>query len=174
MSGRYDPELEDMLRDPELLRLAAILSSAHTPEPPLDDAFKSGLRRELMQKAWGATERRGSWWRRLAAPPRVAWVGAAALVALIALVVVQTQGTGGNGEVVVGSPQSGGTAVQLQQPILVSFNQPMDHQSTEQAIQIVPATSVEFRWSGDTTLFVQPTSGNLAPNTQYQVTKDPS
>ncbi|TME96080.1 MAG: hypothetical protein E6I34_00120 [Chloroflexi bacterium] len=173
MSGRYDPELEDMLRDPELLRLAAMLSSAHTPEPPLDDAFKSGLRRELMQKAWGATERRGSWWRRLAAPPRVAWVGAAALVALIALVVVQTQGTGGNGEVVVGSPQSGGTAVQLQQPILVSFNQPMDHQSTEQAIQIVPATSVEFRWSGDTTLFVQPTSGNLAPNTQYQVTIGP-
>jgi len=173
LSGRYDPELEDTLRDPELLRLAAMLSSAHTPEPPLDDAFKSGLRRELMQKAWEATERRGSWWRRLAAPPRVAWVGAAALVALIALVVVQTQGTGGNGEVVVGSPQSGGTAVQLQQPILVSFNQPMDHQSTEQAVQIVPATSVEFRWSGDTTLFVQPTSGNLAPNTQYQVTIGP-
>ncbi len=172
MNKRRDPELEDTLRDPELLRLAAMLSSAHTPEPPLDDAFRSALRRQLMAKAWEAGERRGSFWRFLSAPPRVAWVGAAAVVALIALVVVQTQS--GNGSLVVNSPQSGGTQVALQQPILVSFNQPMDHQSTEQAVQIVPATAVRFIWKDDNTLYVQPTSGNLAPNTQYQVTVGPT
>ncbi len=172
MNERYDPELEDALRDPELLRLAAMLSSAHTPEPPLDDAFRSALRRQLMAKAWEASERRGSFWSLLSAPPRVAWVGAAAVVALIALVVVQTQTS--NGTVVVASPQSGATAVQLQQPILVSFNQPMDHQSTEQAVQIVPATAVKFIWKDDNTLYVQPISGDLAPNTQYQVTVGPT
>ena len=173
MNRRYDPELEDILPDPELLHIASMLSSAHTPDPPLDEAFKSGLRRELMARAWQAAERRGSFWRRLAAPPRMAWVGAVALVALIALVVLQTQQPG-SGDIQIASPQSGGTQVQLQQPILVSFNQPMDHPSTEQAVQIVPATAVQFRWVGDTQLYVQPTSGDLAPNTQYQVTIGPS
>jgi hypothetical protein len=40
-------------------------------------------------------------------------------------------------------------------------------------VQITPATNVSFSWSGDTVLYVQPTSGNLAPNTQYQVTIGP-
>ncbi len=64
------------------------------------------------------------------------------------------------------------SAVRLQQPILVNFNQPMNHPSTESAVQITPATTVAFSWSANT-LFVQPTSGNLAPNTQYQVTIGP-
>ena len=53
MSGQHiDPELNDVLQDPELLRLAGMLSRAQTPSPPLDDAFKSALRRQLMDVAW--------------------------------------------------------------------------------------------------------------------------
>jgi hypothetical protein len=60
--------------------------------------------------------------------------------------------------------------VNPQQAIELRFSQAMDHPSTEAAVQVTPATSVAYSWNGDTVLFVQPTSGNLAPNTQYQVT----
>ena len=54
----------------------------------------------------------------------------------------------------------------------MKFNQPMDHKSTEAAVVIQPATYVAFSWQ-ENTLAVQPTSGNLAPSTQYQVTIGP-
>lgn len=174
MSMPRDQELEDILQDPELLRLADRLRSVRLAEPPLDDAFRSALRRQLMQKAWEMTDGRLPWWRRLAAPPSLAWAGAAAGVVLIAAVVVymSTQQPGGFNEVVITSPIQGGQAVALQQPIKVSFNQPMDHASTEAAVQIQPATSVIYSWS-DNVLSVLPVAGNLAPNTQYQVTIGP-
>jgi Bacterial Ig-like domain len=171
-----DPELYDILGDPELIRVARKLSSASAPEPPLDDAFKSSLRRELMAEAWRSAEGKNAWWRRVFAPAGLAWVGAAAMVVIVASVVLYTtsQPTGGlNQTVIVTSPQKDSGAVALRDPILVSFNQPMDHQSTEAAVQITPATTVAFRWSDDKTLYVQPTSGNLAPNTQYLVTIGP-
>jgi Bacterial Ig-like domain len=176
MSGDMDPELYDILGDPELIRVARKLSSASAPEPPLDDAFKSSLRRELMAEAWRSAEGKNAWWRRVFAPAGLAWVGAAAMVVIVASVVVYTtsQPTGGLSQtVIVTSPQKDSGAVALRDPILVSFNQPMDHQSTEAAVQITPATTVAFRWSDDKTLYVQPTSGNLAPNTQYLVTIGP-
>jgi hypothetical protein len=175
MKNFHDPELEDILQDDELRRIATLLSSAAMPEPPLDDAFRTGLRRQLMQQAWGEAEGGSSWWRRAFAPPGLAWAGAAAGLVLIASVVVfvATQKPGGLTEVVVNSPLDGGKQVALQQPILVSFNQPMDHRSTEAAVQISPATNVAFSWQNSNTLAVLPTSGNLAPNTQYQVTIGP-
>ncbi|HZK73702.1 MAG TPA: Ig-like domain-containing protein, partial [Clostridia bacterium] len=93
---------------------------------------------------------------------------------LIASVVLltQIQGPPGSDQIVITSPIADAHAVQLQQPILVKFNQPMNHASTESAVQITPATYVAFSWSANT-LAVQPTSGNLAPNTQYQVTIGP-
>lgn len=174
MSVPRDHELDDVLQDPELLRLAERLGSVRLAEPPLDDAFRSALRRQLMQKAWEMTEGRLSWWRRLAAPPSLAWAGAAVGVVLIAGVVVymSTQQPGGLNEVVITSPIQGGQAVALQQPILVRFNQPMDHASTEAAVQIQPATSVVYSWSAND-LSVLPIAGDLAPNTQYQVTIGP-
>lgn len=174
MSTPRDRELEDLLQDPELLRLADRLRTVRLAEPPLDDAFRSALRRQLMQKAWEMTDGRVPWWRRLAAPPSLAWAGAAAGVVLIAAVVVymSTQQPGGFNEVVITSPIQGGQAVALQQPILVSFNQPMDHASTEAAVQIQPATSVVYSWSANV-LSVLPIAGDLAPNTQYQVTIGP-
>ena len=172
MSMHHDPELDDVLQDLELIRIAGMLRSARRAEPPLDDAFRSELRRKLMQKAWDSGEGRVPWWSRLTAPPAIAWAGAAAGVLLIAAVVVyMTQQS--SGELVITSPIADAPAVQLQQPILVKFSQPMDHQSTQDAVQITPATYVSFSWQ-ENTLAVQPTSGNLAPNTQYQVTIGPT
>lgn len=176
MSGQpTDPELNDVLRDPELLRLAQLLSRAETPAPPLDDAFKSALRRQLMDIAWRSAEGKDSWWRGWLSPPRLTWVGAAAVVVMIASVVIYTaaQPPGGFDEVIVQSPQQDQSAVALHQPILVSFNQAMDHPSTEKATEITPATSVSFSWNGDAQMYIQPLSGDLAPNTQYQVTIGP-
>lgn len=176
MNGWHDPELEDVLQDDELRRIATLLGSVQTSEPPLDDAFRTGLRRQLMQQAWSMAEGRSSWWRRAFAPPGLAWAGAAAGVILIAAVVIAQFGQGASSpfQIVVTSPVDGGRAVALQQPILVKFSQPMDRPSTEAAVQITPATQVAYSWdSNSTTLEVQPTSGNLAPNTQYQVTIGP-
>jgi Bacterial Ig-like domain/WD40-like Beta Propeller Repeat len=177
MNAFHDPELDDILQESDLRRVADLLRSARAPEPPLDDAYRTGLRRQLMQEAWSMAEGRGSsWWRRLFAPPGLAWAGAVSGVLLIAAVAVwtATQQNGSLGQVFVASPQDGKNNVALGQPILVSFNQPMDHQSTEAAVQITPATSVVYAWDAKSvTLQVTPVTGNLAPNTQYQVTIGP-
>jgi hypothetical protein len=175
MNARHDPELDEILQDQELRRIGNLLSAAVRPEPPVDEAFRSGLRRQLMHQAWEMGEGRPSWFRRAFAPPGLAWIGATAGVLLIASVVVYilTQPAGVS-TLVVSSSMDGSHAVALQQPILVSFNQPMDHPSTEAAVQIAPATNVSYAWSASSnTLSVLPTSGNLAPNTQYQVTIGP-
>jgi Bacterial Ig-like domain len=173
MNSYHDPELDDVLREDDLRHIASVLSSSRTAEPPLDEAFQTGLRRQLMNEAWAMTEGRESWWRRAFAPPGLAWAGAAAGLLLIASVVVYTtlQQPGGINQIVVNSPLDGNRNVALQQPILVSFNQPMDHASTESAVQITPATNTTYSWADNSrTLVVQPTGGTLAPNTQYQVT----
>lgn len=171
MSSYHDPELEDVLQDDELRRVASMLSTVRPPGAPLDEAFRTGLRRQLMQQAWAMGEGRTSWWRRAFAPPGIAWAGAAAGLLLIASIVVwyAVQQPGGLTQVDLQSAIDGKTNVALQQPILVSFNQPMDHKSTQDAVQITPATNVAYSWDVNT-LAVLPTSGNLAPNTQYQVT----
>ena len=175
MNAYHDPELDDVLQDDELRRLASVLEAARMPDPPVDDAFRTSLRRQLMQQAWTMSQGRDRWWRRLLSPPGLAWAGSAAGLVLIASVVVynQLQAPGGFQQVVVNSQIDGSNGVALAQPILVSFNQPMNHQTTEAAVQITPATTVAFSWN-ENTLYVQPTSGNLAPNTQYQVTIGPS
>ncbi|HEX9546358.1 MAG TPA: Ig-like domain-containing protein [Acidimicrobiales bacterium] len=178
MSMWHDPELDDILQDGELQHVADLLRGGRmTEDPPLDDAFRSALRRQLMNRAWGMGGTTVPWWRKAFGPAGLAWAGAAVGVLLIAAAVVFTAltspTTGGlTQEVQVTSPMNDQSAVRLQQPILVNFNQPMDHRSTEGAVQITPATTVAFSWSSNT-LSVQPTSGNLAPNTQYQVTIGP-
>src|SRR5258706_12557157 len=165
MNVRQDPDLDDVLQDEEMRRIGQLLGSSRRPAPPLDDAFRSGLRRQLMQQAWEMGEGRPSLWRRVFAPPGLAWLGATAGLALIAGLVVfyTTQQPGGFNQIFVQSPIDGNRAVALQQPILVNFNQPMDHPSTEAAVQIMAATNVTFSWSSNT-LAVQPASGILAPN----------
>ena len=176
MSMPHDPEFEDLFADPGLAEFANALRSVEQPDAPLDPAFRSALRRQLMQKAWEMSEGRIPWWRRLASPPGLAWAGAAAGMALIASVVVfmSTQGPAVQTEqVLFTSSVADARGVQLQQPIPLTFNQAMDHPSTEAAVQVQPATKVTYTWQGNT-LLVQPQGGNLAPNTQYQVTVGPS
>ena len=171
----FDPELEDALeRDPELMRIARMLGSAKSADPPYDAEFRATLRRRLMDQAWDSVEDRRAWWRGLFAPQRMAWASAAAVVVLVAGVVLYTAAQP-PGQIIeqfpkATSPLQDQAAVNPQQAIELRFSQAMDHPSTEAAVQITPATSVAFSWSGDTVLYVQPTSGNLAPNTQYQVT----
>jgi Bacterial Ig-like domain len=172
MNMNHDPELDDVLQDEELVRLAGLLRATRRAEPPLDDAFRSALRRQLMQKAWGMDEERTPWWHRLTGPPALAWAGAALGILLIGSVAVFSANQPPSGDLIITSPFADAHAVQLQQPILVSFNQPMNHPSTEAAVQITPATYVTFSWNVNT-LAVHPTSGNLAPNTQYRVTIGP-
>lgn len=174
----FDPELADALeRDPELMRIAGMLSSAQHPEPPLDDAFKASLRRRLMDQAWDSVEDKRAWWRGWFAPQRLAWASAAAVLLVAASVVLFTSGqnTGGFTQkvVTIGSDLNDRAEVPVQQAIPLRFNVPMDHQSTEAAVQVTPATAVAFSWNGDQVLYVTPTSGNLAPNTQYQVRVGP-
>src|SRR5258708_27894245 len=106
MNARHDPELDDVLQDEELSRLAGLLSSTRREEPPLDDAFRSGLRRQLMQQAWEMGEGRQSLWRRIFPPPGLAWVGATAGVMLISTILILhwTQQTGGGQKGVRPSP----------------------------------------------------------------------
>jgi hypothetical protein len=173
MNARHDPELDDILQDEELLRLGQLLSAAERPEPPVDEAFRSGLRRQLMQQAWEMSEGKPSLWKRAFAPPGMAWIGATAGLLLIASIVVfNSIQPPASTDISFQVPMDGSSSVALAQPILVKFNQPMDHISTEAAVQIAPATNVTFSWQSNT-LAVQPTSGNLAPNTQYQVTIGP-
>ncbi|HEV8596893.1 MAG TPA: Ig-like domain-containing protein [Candidatus Dormibacteraeota bacterium] len=173
MNSYHDPELEEILQEDDLRHVALMLSSARTSDPPLDEAFRTGLRRQLMKEAWAMSEGRDSWWRRVFAPPGLAWAGAAAGLLLIASVVLMfgLQPPGAN-TIAIHSSIDGDRNVELHQPILVSFNQPMDHPSTERAVQITPATVVTFSWEANT-LAVQPASRNLAPNTQYKVTIGP-
>ena len=175
MSMHHDPELDDILQDDELLHVADLLRAGRMTDPPLDDAFRSALRRQLMNRAWGMGERREPFWSKLFGPANLAWAGAAVGVVLIAAVVVFTAINNPGSDthqIFVTSPLSSQAAVKLEQPILVRFNQAMDHSSTEAAVQITPATTVGYSWNQNT-LEVLPTSGNLAPNTQYQVTIGP-
>src|SRR5229473_737403 len=174
MSMQHDPELDDVLQDQELMRLAELLRQGRMSDPPLDDAFRSALRRQLMNRAWGMGGGGTPWWQNIFGPATLAWAGAAAGVVLIAAVVIYnaTNPSTGGFQLEVSSPMQGQPAVRLGQPILVKFNQPMDHTSTEAAVQITPATTVAYSWDANT-LAVLPTSNGLAPNTQYQVTVGP-
>jgi hypothetical protein len=73
MNSYHDPDLDDVLQDDELRHVASMLASAQTPEPPVDDAFRTGLRRQLMKEAWAMSEGREGWWLRMFAPPGLAW-----------------------------------------------------------------------------------------------------
>lgn len=169
MSRHRDPELEDLFdRMPELERYANLLRAARLKPPPIDPNFRPALRRRLMQAAYDRYEarRRPSLLARLFSGPGLAVGLAAAAIVLLAFVLVVNGGNWfGPGQVQVTTVG----AVAVNQPITVSFNQAMDHGSVEKAIQIEPATQVTYTWHGNN-LVIQPSSGELAPNTQYHVT----
>src|SRR3984893_2668445 len=113
MNMRHDPELDDILQDGELKHVADLLRAGRMSEdPPLDDAFRSALRRQLMNRAWGmGGGTTVHWWRKAFGPAGLAWAGAAVGVILIAAAVVFTalssSSTGGlTQEVQVSSPMN--------------------------------------------------------------------
>ena len=169
----HDPELE-FLQDRELLDVANLLASRRLPEPPLDPAFRSSLRRDLRRRQWEMLETSLPWWRRPFAGPGLAWSGAAlGAVMIAAAVLFATHGGSPSGVAVVSSPLDHMRDVAVLQPMELRFAQPMDHQSVETALQIQPATKVNYVWQGNT-LIVQPAAGQLAPNTQYRMTLAPT
>src|ERR1700716_2814636 len=128
--------------------------------PQLDPNFRPALRRRLMQAAYDRYQLRArpSLLARIFSGPGMAGGLAAAAGLLLALVLLFSGGNWfGPGQVQV-TPVN---AVAVNQPITVSFNQPMDHQSFEKAIQIEPATQVSYSWHGNN-LVLQPSSGELA------------
>lgn len=165
----HDPDLE-FLQDRELLELATLLRSRRPPEPPLDPAFRSSLRRELRRKHYELLEPSTSWWRRLTSGPGLAWSGATAgAVAIAVALVFALHPPPLSGTTYVSSPLDHMRNVAVVQPMKLTFQTAMDHQSVESALQIQPATSVTYSWRGNT-LYVQPVAGQLAPNTQYKLT----
>ncbi len=172
MMGRPDPDLEGFLKDTDLLEVARLLASYTPPEPPLDPAFQTQLRRDLLRAAWDGQDRKMPWYRRVVGP-RLAWAGATAGMAMIAIAAVVLTMTNGAGTPMVIFQLDRSQQVAVVEPIPVAFNQPMDHSSVERSLQIQPATEVTYAWSGNT-LLVQPKAGTLAPNTQYKVTLAPT
>src|SRR5258708_30847596 len=128
MSMKHDPELDDVLQDQELMRLAQLLGEGRMSDPRLDDAFQSALRRQLMNRAWGMGGGGTPWWQNIFGPATLAWAGAAVGIVLIAAVVIYnaTNPSTGGFQLVVTSPMQDQAAVRLAPPILVKFNQPRD------------------------------------------------
>lgn len=178
MSRRHhrDPDLDELFeQDPALRDLARLMSARPASHVRPDPAFRSELRRRLMQEAWTRQGRRPSLWSSLFAPPRLAWAGAAVGTALIALATILMLHGQGKDQVVLPptSPLDNAQQVSVVKPIELDFNQPMDHQSVEKAVQVEPAIPVRYDWKGNS-LLITPVTGTLAPNTQYQVTLAPS
>ncbi|HVD00616.1 MAG TPA: Ig-like domain-containing protein [Candidatus Dormibacteraeota bacterium] len=169
MSQRHDPDLESIFdKEPGLERYASLLGASRLKPPPLDPGFRHALRRELVTKAYDRYQRgsRPGFFANLFTGPRMAAATVLVGAVLVAFLLLANANLTGSGSVTITTV---GNQVQVDQPILVSFSQPMDHQSVEQAIQIQPATQVTYSWQGNN-LAIQPVSGQLAPNTQYHVT----
>ncbi len=175
MSRRYDPEIDELFAEPGLRDVARLMSLTQAPEVRPDPAFRSDLRRRLMQQAWAMNERPRSFWAGLFAPQRLALAGGLVGVVLIGLVAILVMHPGGSFQEVLPptSPLDNAQQVSVVKPIELDFNQPMNHQSVEQAVQVAPATPLKFDWKGNT-VFITPVTGTLAPNTQYQVTVAPT
>ena len=173
MSRRPDDELEELLgRDRGLGLVAKRLRSARLKVPPLDPSFRMALRRKLMAEAYVRQHKqsRPGLLAGLFTGPRFAFASGAIGLLLIAAVFAAYSGGNLFAPAAVTVTTIGATRpVSVDRPILVSFSQPMDHQSVEQAIQIEPATQVTYQWQGNN-LVIQPASGQLAPNTQYHIT----
>jgi Big-like domain-containing protein len=165
----HDPDLE-FLKDRELLELATLLRDRRAPEPPLDPAFRSSLRRDLRRRHYELLEPSTPWWRRLTSGPGLAWSGATAgAVAIAVALVFALHPLPPSTSTFVSSPLDHMRNVAVVQPMKLTFQTAMDHQSVESSLQIQPATQVTYTWSGNT-LLVQPVAGALAPNTQYKLT----
>jgi hypothetical protein len=167
-----DPELDALFeQDPGLRDVAAMLRSTPHDGAEPDPVFRANLRRRLMEEAWKMREPHLPWYRRLAAPPRLAWSGALVGILLIALAVAILGSNRGHSQTVMvhlqlDHPQN----VALVKPVELQFSQPMDQQATNQAISVQPATELKYEWPSTTAVDISPRHGTLAPQTRYEIT----
>ena len=170
MSRRPDPDLDPIFeQEPGLERYARLLGGARLKPPPLDPGFRHALRRQLMTQAYDRFEKqsRPGFLAGLFSGPRMAAATVLVGALLVAFLLLANANLSGSGQVTITTIQT--TPVAVSQPIVLTFSQPMDHQSVEQSLTIQPATQASYSWQGNT-LVIQPVSGELAPNTQYHVT----
>jgi hypothetical protein len=169
---RFDPELAELLSDdPELIELAQLLRDSR-PEPVLDPRFEAVLRARVVREARTVLAPRPERVRR-PLMGRLAW-GSLALSAALATAAVAIF-VGGRllaptpASLAVSAPIAGHGQVNPDQAITLSFNQPMNEQSVEAALKIVPATAFTVTWTNSETAVVTP-EHPLAADTDYQVT----
>jgi hypothetical protein len=166
LGGWFDPELEELFHDePELMETAQRVRAAR-PEPEPDPRFRNRLRAQLMAEASGGRGVR-RWWR--LGPAHAAWGGAivgAALIGATALTFLVNHPQ--DRTITAISAISAEHAVDPNNVIQVSFNQPMDKTYVEKGVRIQPATVVSTSWIGNN-LVITPLH-HLTGNTPYTVT----
>jgi len=180
VSAQRDPELDDLFQaDPELRDLSQFLRASPHPAAQVEPTahFRVTLRRRLMREAWEQGSKPAlPWHRRLFAPATLAWASAAVGALLIVFTAFQfaTAPKGSGITVTVRSPQNASETVSQVTPIELDFSQPMDAASVERAVAIQPATNVQYSWQDQNRRLKITPVNDLAPNTRYQVTVQPS
>ena len=164
--GWFDPELEDLFHDePGLLETARQVRAAR-PQPEADPRFQNRLRAQLMAEASRAHSTR-RWWR--LGSTHAAWGGAvlgAALIGATALTFLSNHPQ--DKTITAISAITAQHAVDPNNVIQVSFNQPMNKTAVESGVRIQPATEVSYSWTGNN-LVITPVH-HLSGNTPYTVT----
>jgi hypothetical protein len=169
-----DPGLREPWDDPEFDEVVSLLESLSELEVAANPPFRMKLRHQLLARArrqepslpWH------SWYRRLPMPLALTSMGAVACAMLIVLVATLANHAQ-EGQVLVASPLDHSQTVSPSTPITLTFSRPMDHQATEEAIQIQPPTHVSYVWTSSTTLKIMPSGGGLTPDTHYSITVGP-
>lgn len=166
LGGWFDPELEQLFRDePELLETAQRVRAARPHVEP-DPRFQNRLRAQLIAEA-SRTQGSRRWWR--LGSIHVAWGGGilgAALIGATALTFLANHPQ--DKTITAISAITADHAVDPNNVIQVSFNQPMNKTAVESGVRIQPATEVSYSWTGNN-LVITPLH-HLTGNTGYTVT----
>ena len=166
LGGWFDPELENLFRDePALLETAQLVRAAR-PQTEPDPRFQNRLRAQLIAEASRAHGAR-RWWR--LGSTQASWGGAilgAALIGATALTFLTNHPQ--DKTITAISAITAQHAVDPNNVIQVSFNQPMNKTAVENGVRIQPATEVSYSWTGNN-LVITPVH-HLSGNTPYTVT----
>lgn len=171
---KRDHELDVLFeKDPDLREFAQFIRTRPHPAATVDPNphFRVVLKQRLMREAWQMVDQPpASWYRRLLAPPSLAWAGAAVGALLMVFVVFNLAlPQSPSRTVVVHSDLDGAVAVSVVKPIPLTFSQPMDTSSVQSAITITPSTKVNYNWNINHTQVTIVPIHPLTPNTQYQL-----
>ena len=171
MPRRPDTELEQLFSgEPELLDLASLMRD-NAPDPELDPRFKAVLRARLLREAPAVLQPRRRWYALRLRHIAVSGAAALAMTAALLLTVFNGHGALNPGYVALQSSNVAGQhALNTDQAIQLSFDQPMNEQVVESGVHITPATAVTFSWSGDGKTLTLVPAHPLASDTPYTVT----